>query len=90
MTINVIYIRLTFFIVGSRQSIEWVRGLGVMMFNATFNNISAIPWRSVLLVEVTEVPKENATVYWDSNLVKIRSPYSSIFSIGCLLVDTWD
>ena len=30
-----------------------------MLFNATFNNISAIPWRSVLLVEETGVPVEN-------------------------------
>jgi len=30
-----------------------------MVFNATFNNISAIPWRSVLLVEETGVPREN-------------------------------
>jgi hypothetical protein len=30
----------------------------VMVFNATFNNISAILWRSVLLVEETEVPGE--------------------------------
>ena len=29
------------------------------MFNATFNTISAIPWRSVLLVEETGVPGEN-------------------------------
>ena len=29
------------------------------MFNATFNNISVISWRSVLLVEETEVPGEN-------------------------------
>ena len=29
------------------------------MFNATFNNISAISWRSVLLVEETGVPGEN-------------------------------
>jgi hypothetical protein len=28
-------------------------GLGVMVFNATFNNISIISWRSVLLVEET-------------------------------------
>ena len=28
----------------------------VMVFNATFNNISVISWRSVLLVEETEVP----------------------------------
>jgi hypothetical protein len=30
-----------------------------MVFNATFNSISAIPWWSVLLVEETEIPGEN-------------------------------
>jgi hypothetical protein len=30
-----------------------------MVFNATFNNISVILWRSVLLVEETGVPREN-------------------------------
>ena len=30
-----------------------------MVFNATFNNISVISWRSVLLVEKTRVPGEN-------------------------------
>jgi hypothetical protein len=30
-----------------------------MVFNATFNNISVILWRSVLLVEETRVPREN-------------------------------
>jgi len=30
-----------------------------MVFNATFDNISAISWRLVLLVEETEVPGEN-------------------------------
>ena len=30
-----------------------------MVFNATFNNISAILWQSVLLVEETGVPGEN-------------------------------
>jgi hypothetical protein len=29
-----------------------------MVINATFNNISVILWRSVLLVEETEVPGE--------------------------------
>jgi hypothetical protein len=29
-----------------------------MVFNATFNNISVISWRSVLLVEETQVPGE--------------------------------
>jgi hypothetical protein len=31
----------------------------VMVFNATFNNISAISWLSVLLVKETGVPGEN-------------------------------
>jgi hypothetical protein len=31
----------------------------VMVFNATFNNISVISWQSVLLVEETRVPGEN-------------------------------
>jgi hypothetical protein len=31
----------------------------VMVFNVTFNNISVISWRSVLLVEETGVPGEN-------------------------------
>ena len=30
-----------------------------MVFNATFNNISAVSWRSVLLVEETGVPEKN-------------------------------
>ena len=29
-----------------------------MVFNATFNNISAISWRSVLLVKETAVPEK--------------------------------
>ena len=32
---------------------------GGMVFNATFNNISVISWLSILLVEETEVPREN-------------------------------
>jgi hypothetical protein len=32
---------------------------GVMVFNATVNNISVTSWRSVLLVEETGVPGEN-------------------------------
>ena len=33
-----------------------------MVFNATFNNISFISWRSVLLVEETGVPGENKSL----------------------------
>ena len=42
----------------------------VMVFNATFNNISVISWRSVLLVEETGVHGENhrpATSHCKSN-----------------------
>jgi hypothetical protein len=34
-------------------------GVRVMVFNVNFNNISAISWQSVLLVEETRVPGEN-------------------------------
>ena len=34
-------------------------GVWFMVFNATFNNISVISWRSVLLVVETGVPGEN-------------------------------
>ena len=40
-----------------------------MVFNATFNNISVISWRSVLLVEETRVPWENhrpAASHWQT------------------------
>jgi len=39
------------------------------MHNATFNNISVISWRSVLLVEETRVPGENerpTTSHWQT------------------------
>jgi hypothetical protein len=35
-----------------------VLGWGIMVFNATFNNLSVISWRSVLLVEETGVPRK--------------------------------
>jgi len=49
------------------------------MFNATFHNISDILWRSVLLVEETEVPGENhrpAVSHWQtlSHNVVSRTP----------------
>jgi len=37
--------------------VSW--GLRDMVFNATFNNISVISWRQVLLVEETGGPREN-------------------------------
>ena len=41
----------------------------LMVFNATFNNISIISWRSVLLVEETRGPGENhrpVTCHWQT------------------------
>jgi hypothetical protein len=35
----------------------------IIVFNSTFNNISAESWQSVLLVTETEVPGENAS-HW--------------------------
>ena len=45
------------------------KGLGVMVFNATLNNISVKSWWSVLLVEETRVPGENhrpAASHWQT------------------------
>ena len=36
-----------------------IEGVRVIVFNATFNNISVISWQSVLLVAETGVPGEN-------------------------------
>jgi hypothetical protein len=37
---------------------DQISGFGLIVFNATFNNISVISWRSVLLVEETGVRRE--------------------------------
>ena len=49
------------------EIVSYLMTIGVMVFNATFNNISAISWRSVLLVVETRVPGEkklNGDVYF--------------------------
>ena len=49
-----------------------------MIFNATFNNISITSWRSVVLVEETEIARENrwhVTSHWQTlshNVVTTR------------------
>jgi len=52
-----------------RRWFGWIK-----VFNATFNNISIISWRLVLLVEETGLPGENQQILshnvsseWDSN-----------------------
>ena len=37
-------------------------GSWVMVLNATFNNLSVISWRSVVMMEETEGPGENQNV----------------------------
>ena len=49
-----------------------------MVFNATFNNISVILWRSVLLVVETGVPGENhqpAASHWQTLSHNVLSQY---------------
>ena len=56
----------------NKQKKYILQGIKVMVFNATFNNISAILWRSVLLVEETRVPWENhrtAETHWLYNIM---------------------
>ena len=43
---------------GDQQRLQWWFGW-FMVFKTTFNNISVISWRSVLLVGETRVPREN-------------------------------
>jgi hypothetical protein len=48
---------------------QYLLGLTVMVFNATFTNISVISWWSVLLVEDTGVSRENhwpVTSHWQT------------------------
>ncbi len=48
----------------------------MVVFNATFNNILVIYWRSVLLVEKTAVPRENhrpAAIHWQTLSHKVAS-----------------
>jgi hypothetical protein len=44
---------------GEAKQINKALMIWFMVFNATFNNISDISWRSVLLVEEIGVPGEN-------------------------------
>jgi hypothetical protein len=43
----------------AKYLVHWLKGLRDMVFNDAFNNILAISWSSVLLVEETGVPGEN-------------------------------
>ena len=53
-----------------------------MVFNATFNNISVISWRSVLLVEKTGVPGRNNWSATSQRLLNQRTLYDQTIFKG--------
>jgi len=70
--------------IGTWTEKENILGVRVMVFNATFNHISVILWRSVLLAEETGVPREkhrSVASHWQTlshnvvhlALIKIRT-----------------
>ena len=74
---DIILIRLVF-----SSHFQHIRGVRVMVFNATFKNISVISWRSVLLEEIG-IHGENhrpVTSYWQTlshNVVSRCTPHSN-------------
>jgi hypothetical protein len=68
-------------------------GIRVMMVNATFNNISDISWRSILLVEETRVHGENhrpVASHWETlshNVVSSRSRLTGILTLHWISPD---
>ena len=70
----------------SKRVIVW---FGFMMFNATFNNISVISWRSVLLVEETGGPGENhrpVTSHWQTLCCSPRPDWDSNLTISVQVI----
>jgi hypothetical protein len=61
---------------------SWDFKIHGLEFNATYNNISAISWQSVLLMEETEVPGENHRLaashwqIWSHNVVSRTHNFS--------------
>ena len=66
--------------------------VSLMVFKATFNNISVASWQSVLLVEKTRVPGENhrpAASHWKLNhimlyLTGIETDYNKAYNTLCV------
>jgi hypothetical protein len=61
----------------------WNLWLGFMMLNATFNNISVILWRSVLLVEeigLSEEKRRPVTSHWQTSSYNVVSKIQLLWS----------
>jgi hypothetical protein len=64
-----------------------------MMLNTTFNNISVISWRSVLLVDETGVPGENhrpVTSHWQTLSFNVISSTPRLNEILMKLCDLYN
>ena len=73
---------------------SWLMYKGrVMVFNATFNNISVISWQSVLFVEETGVPGEYhrpATSHWQTLSHNVVSSTPCLSGIWTFVVNGTD
>jgi len=61
-----------------------------MVFNATFNNISVISWRSVLLVDETGLPGENhrpVASYWQTTQIMLIQKQTTLSEVFNKIVD---
>ena len=56
----------------------------LMVFNATFNNISAISWLSVLFVEETGGPGENQRPVTDKLYHITEQSHNMFMGMGCV------
>jgi hypothetical protein len=63
---------------------SWIFVVCLMVFNATFNNISVISWRSVLLVEETGENHQPVASHWQTlshNVVHLGSRFELTTSV---------
>ena len=64
----------------------------LMVFNATFNNISVVSWRSVLLVEESGGPRENlqpVSSHWQTyHMLLYTSPWSKFELTTSVVIGT--
>jgi hypothetical protein len=58
-----------------------------MVINATFNNISVISWRSVLLVEETGVPGETTDLLHFTDIGSYKSNYHTIMTTNHIMLN---
>jgi len=86
------YIKITGYFIFLLQFVRVFRKLtGLRVFNATFNNISAISWRSVLLVVESGVPGENhrpVASHWQTLSHKVASSTPRLSGVRLVMIQT--